>query len=102
MSTLVIPEGLEPLAAWDGIRISEYGFSRETIERAEWARERLGDPAFIYRAEFYLLDGPFAVVHCYARGADGFKYQDAETGSIAVEPPAIVPLGELPPAHLLR
>ena len=54
-----------------------------------------------YRIEFYLLDAPFAVVHKYALDDnEGFKYLDLATGEAAVEPPVLVPLAELPPAHL--
>ena len=98
--TALIPEGLEPLAVWDSV--SEYGFAAVTVARGEWARRHLGDPAFIYRVEIYLLDSPFAVVHSYARNANGYKYHDPDEDGPAKLEPVVVPLDELPPAHLLK
>jgi hypothetical protein len=102
VSTPVIPEGLEPLAVWDVQLMPGYGFTRDAVARETWARKHLGDPRFIRRAAFYVLGKPFAVVTRYKRNPDGFKYQDPETGIIATEEPVIVPLAELPPAHLLH
>ena len=53
---------------------------------------------------FYLIDGkPVILVRYFARNADGRKYHDPASGRPALEPePVIVPLDELPPAHLLR
>lgn len=94
--TPAIPEGLEPLAVWDA---RENGLGHY-IERAEWVERHLGDPRFIYRAEFYLIDAPFAVVHKFARNGDGRKW--AANGEPVTKPPVTVPLTELPPTHLLR
>jgi hypothetical protein len=92
-----IPEGLEPLAVWDS---TEPGWCDEHWrERTEWAVLHL-DAEFTYRAEFYLIDAPFAVVHKFARNGDGRKW--AANGEAMTEPPAILPLTELPPAHLVR
>lgn len=100
MTTLAIPEGLEPLAAWD----ARDGYTVEKMQQtAWWIKDHLGRQlaAHVYRVEFYLLDGPFAVVSCYKLNADGFRHNGPD-GKIATEPPVIVPLAELPPAHLLR
>jgi hypothetical protein len=110
VSTVVIPEGLEPLAVWDvrerlgpWRRCTAVGEeTHRSIDAAQWLIRNTSPARDIYRVEFYLLDAPFAVVHRYKRNTAGFKYQDPEAGSIAVEPPVIVPLAELPPAHLLR
>jgi hypothetical protein len=56
--TTLIPEGVKPLAVWDS---TEPGWCDEHWrERTEWAVLHL-DAEFTYRAEFYLLDAPFAV-----------------------------------------
>lgn len=99
VTAVVIPEGLEPLAAWDA-RDSSWAFG-PYAERAGWVKQHLGDPRYVYRAEFYVHDTGFAVVHSYARNADGRKH-DRPDGKIATEPPVIVPLAELPPERLLR
>jgi hypothetical protein len=101
VSTVVIPEGLEPLAVWD-TRTVDNPWWYCWRSAVEWARENIPDAIVVYRVEFYLLDAPFAVLHRYAVNADGRKYQDPETDSVALDEPVIVPLGELPPAHLLR
>jgi hypothetical protein len=109
MTAIAIPEGLEPLAVWD-VR-ERLGPWREwtnggeetsdSVDAVLWAIANTGPARDIYRIEFHLIDAPFAVVYRYKRNGDGFKYQDPETDSIATEPPVIVPLAELPPAHLL-
>jgi len=99
-----IPEGLEPFAAWDAKNRPPGWTDGHTQQMLRWIRQHLPEDArHIYRIEFYLPDGPFAplaVLYCFARDEDGRKYQDT-TGEPAVEPPSVVPLGELPPAHLL-
>lgn len=101
--TAVIPEGLEPLAVWDG-RARDWwrGWTeRQLLELDDWLQGNLGlRGRYACRVEFYLLDAAFAIVTAYKRDECGFKYQ--ENGRIAVEPPVIVPLAALPPAHLLR
>lgn len=102
--TALIPEGLEPLAVWD-VRAAEWGSTwlGDTRGAVLWIWDHLGgNPSTIRRVEFYVLDGPFAVVYRYALQDEGFKYQDLATWEAAVEPPVIVPLAELPPAHLLK
>jgi hypothetical protein len=94
--TAVIPEGLEPLAVWDA---HDPGPWRE---RTEWVDGQLGGRANLtYRIDFYLLDAPFAAVHRYRLDDSGHKFAKAPDGEIATEPPVIVPLAELPPAHLM-
>lgn len=103
--TALIPEGLEPLAVWDPVRCHDWshGWTESMLYRLDdWMRDNLGRHRDIYRIDFYLLDAPFAVARRYKRNGDGFKYQDAETGKIAVDAPAVVPLAELPPEHLLK
>lgn len=100
MTAPAIPDGLEPLAVWD-VR-SDAWFDRYFLERAKWATGHIERSCDTYRAEFYLLDAPFARLHCYRRNPDGFKHGDPATGEPVTEPPVIVPLAELPPAHLLR
>lgn len=93
MSALVIPEGLEPLAVWDvrgdrgpWMRRAVPGTPGATrmIEAAQWVCRNITPAASVYRVDFYLLDGPFAVVYCF----------EAE--------PVIMPLDGLPPEHLLK
>lgn len=101
--TALIPEGLESLAVWDARDEAFWDVANPVFPGAiKWAGEHIERRDDTYRIEFYATDPPLAVVYRFKRDADGLKYQDPETGSIAVEPPAIVPLAELPPAHLLR
>jgi hypothetical protein len=105
----IIPEGLEPLAVWD-CREPAWGLGRgwgiglacaEAFREArEWAEVNIDANHRTYRAEFYLLDAPFAVLYRYKRDEAGFLV--VSEGEPVTEPPVIVPLAELPPAHLLR
>lgn len=102
MST-VIPEGLEPLAVWDA---GPGWIDAHVEEKITWAREHIERVTDTYRVEFHRLEigdraAPFAVVHRYARNENGYKHNGSD-GEIATEPPVVVPLGELPPAHLLE
>lgn len=101
MAAPAVPEGLDPVAVWD-TRTVDNPWWYCWRSAVEWARENIPDANVVYRVEFYLPDAPFAVLHRYKRNADGFKYQDPETDSIAIEVPVIVPLTELPPERLLR
>lgn len=101
-SALAIPECLEPLAVWDTRDYDGawWWLVREGLKPYEWAQEHIREPNSTYRVDFYLFDGPFAVVHRYARDEDGRLYGD---GAEPVKlPPVVQPLDELPPAHLLR
>jgi hypothetical protein len=97
------PEDLKPLAVWDAKDRPDWWTDGHTQQMCWWVQTRLTEHAGdIHRIEFYLLDVPFAVVHKFALQDEGLKYLDVATGQAAVEPPVIVPLAELPPAHLLR
>lgn len=97
----VIPEGLEPLAVW-GPHAPGW-VDGNVYEKIAWAEAHIDRAADALRAEFYLTPGgPVALVRYFARDAGGRKYQDHASGEPAVEPPVIVPLGALPPGHLLR
>jgi hypothetical protein len=74
----------------------------QSFYAASWIVGNIDRARDVFRIEFYLLDGPFAVVHRYKRDGAGCRYFDAATGGAATEPPVLVPLGELPPEHLLR
>jgi hypothetical protein len=81
--TPVIPDGLEPLAVWDLKGEQPAGWVTGYATQALlWLMDHVPEEhADLSRAEFYLFDGPFAVV--------------------GAQSPVIVPLAELPPAHLL-
>lgn len=97
-------EGLEPLGVWDA-RDESFWDGTDALLRAcaamTWAKERIPGRDTTYLVEFYLLDGPFAVVHRYKLSEDGSGVVVDSDGEPAIEPPAIVPLAELPPARLL-
>jgi hypothetical protein len=96
---MVIPEGMEPLAVFDP-REWPCRYGDGEVQQITWwmAKHLAGLNAwYADRVEIYVLDGPFAVVHRYKRGDDGRR-----VAPLAEEPPVIVPLAELPPAHLLR
>lgn len=100
--TALIPEGLEPLAVWDAAD-PEW---RDGIlsERFFWLT---GSSTIVHvyrtrRIEFYLLDGPFAVLHRFALNADGYKYAAEPGGDPVMDEPVVVPLAELPPKHLME
>lgn len=98
MSTL-IPEGLEdlePLAIWDAN--TPDWIRGPWRERAEWVDEHLGETRYIYRAEFYLIDVPFAVVGRFVPDHGGLKWI---SGDKPVTETVTVPLTDLPPAHLM-
>lgn len=111
--TAVIPEGLAPVGVWDA-RDPEGWWARSgtaaraalMIQAANWMSTRIRRGTDSYRVEFHRLEigdraAHFAVVYRYARNGDGYKHNGPD-GEIAVEPPVIVPLTELPPAHLLE
>ena len=105
MSTLVIPEGLEPLAVWDcnGPGGPWHSGDHDVMwEASDWAVRNIPYANSTYRVEFYVFDVLFAVVYRYARNADGKVIIDLGTCGPVKEEPAIVPLAGLPPAYLLR
>jgi hypothetical protein len=67
-------------------------------EKIEWAKQRIDRAGDALCAEIYQTpDGPVALVRYFARNP---IYPG---GPRALEPePVIVPLAELPPAHLLK
>ena len=108
-----VPDGMEPLAVWDSMdgegpwRRPEAGKDNDErhalmIQAADWAAERIERIQDTYRAEFYLIDMPFAVIYRHQRNENGRLHWNPETQRPHREEPVIVPLGELPPAHLLR
>jgi hypothetical protein len=88
-----------PLGVWDP---SEGVFDRHRDECSRWAIEHLPDRArSVVRAEFYLIDVPFAVVHQVKRNDEGRISCDPEADGPVLLPPVTVMLSELPPDHLL-
>lgn len=95
-----IPEGLEPAGVWDA-RSPEW-IDERLPERIAWAEAHIPRNTDTYRAEFYLIDAPCAVVRRFAVNENGLLYIDpSRPGHAAIEEPVIVPLAELPPARLL-
>ncbi|HEY2075193.1 MAG TPA: hypothetical protein VGH53_02550 [Streptosporangiaceae bacterium] len=103
-------ESLEPLAVWDTHRgqgpwraVSDEERRIDLmIEAYEWARPHIERTADTFRVEFYLLDAPFAVIYRHRRGQGARLAWNPETRRPYEEEPAVVPLAELPPEHLLR
>jgi hypothetical protein len=93
---------LAPLAVWD---TRDHGFwereRRWWREVVDWAQVHIPEADRTYRAEFYLVDAPFARVFRYRDNSEGRRYLDPATGEPAVEEPAVVVLSELPPRHLM-
>jgi hypothetical protein len=92
-----VPPDAVPLETWDaGTNFYTPGWQ----ERVDWAREHLGDAGRLYRAEFYLIDAPFAVLYRYAENEDGRKFMDPATKAPAVEEPIVLMLAGLPPERI--
>ncbi len=89
---------MKPLAVWDS---REKSWLPYQPARTAWLKEH-GLPADdMYRAEFYLLDGPSARLFCFHINDEGQRHlNDAHDGP-AVEKPRDVLLSELPPHDLL-
>lgn len=103
MTAALVPDGLEPLGVWDA---RDSWVDDLVNERIAWAREHIPRVNDTYRAEFYLLDSPIAILYRYAVNTEGRKYALARSEFIAdvepaTEPPVVQILGGLPPAHLL-
>ena len=99
MDDVTIPDGLEPVAVWD----TGYRWCDDDVnEKIAWARQHIDRVNDTWKVEFYATEPPHAIVHRFKRNDNGRKHVDPLTGNIACDPPVIVPLGELPPAHLLR
>lgn len=88
-----------PIAVWD-CNDRKGPWWRHMEEASAWAAAHLPRANGTVYAEFYLIDTPFAVVRRAATNADGRKYADPATGTLAMEPPATVMLTALPPEHL--
>jgi hypothetical protein len=89
-----------PLGVWDSRE--EHWYGPRWREMSAWAQEHFpGRAANVYRAEFYLIDAPFAVLHSFKENSEGRRYLDTATGEPAIEEPFTLVLGELPPNHLL-
>jgi hypothetical protein len=98
-----IPDGLEPLAVWDARDpLNCQPDVPRYLESTEWAKAHIERVNDTYRAEFYLVDGPFAVVHRYSADDTGRRLLLAGDGELATEEPVVQMLDELPPAHLLE
>lgn len=98
---------VEPLAVWD---VHDFGWWRNWKLKSAWLKEHGLPGNSMYRAEFYLIDGPCARIFCYALNSDGRKHfapghkpgepHDHDACRIAEEEPRMVPLSSLPPAEL--
>lgn len=101
-----LPEGLEPLGIWVSAGPDRWADGAPRLPRVAWlnavARPRISTDR-LSRIEFYRADTAFAVVyrHRPIPGAVSW-YVPPDAGEPSTEPPVIVPLAELPPAHLLR
>lgn len=62
--------GVEPLAIWDTRDPGGLYWTRWR-EAGEWAQQHIADAFSTYRAEFYLVDAPFAVLYRYKRNDAG-------------------------------
>lgn len=98
---------VEPVAVWD---VRDFDWWRNWKLKSAWLQEQ-GLPAdSMYRAEFYLIDGPCARIFCHALNGDGRKYpapghepgepHDHAACRPAEEEPRMVLLSDLPPAEL--
>jgi hypothetical protein len=89
-----------PLGVWD-TRDRDSIWYRHWRETVPWAAEHIRDVNNTYRAEFYLIDAPFAVLYRYRENGEGRRYIDPATGEPAVEEPVTQMLDSLPPLRLL-
>src|SRR6266487_2996956 len=62
------PPAMTPLGAWD---TCEPLWWQHHAEASPWAQEHIPDLDRTYRAEFYLIDAPFAVLYRYAENEAG-------------------------------
>jgi hypothetical protein len=86
---------MEPAVVWDA---GERAWLRDRKAKSAWLEERGFPVNQMYRAEFYLIDAPFARIFCYALNDNGRKH--GFCGSIVREEPRDVLLDELPPTEL--
>lgn len=94
----------DPVSVWD-VNAADW-FDGRWHDRCAWAQDHFPDAAdAVWRAEFYVIDAPFAVLYRWRRAA-GWKeykvtYLDPQTRRIAQQPPLTLVLSDLPPAALL-
>lgn len=99
MCAPVIPAGVKPLGVWD---TREDRWHRDLAPGASaWAVKHIADANSTYRAEFYLIDGPFAVLYRYVRDETGHVSVTEPDGEPVTAEPVVQALDELPAAHLL-
>jgi hypothetical protein len=89
-----------PLGIWD-VRDRDNIWHQHVREGIGWAAQHIREPDRTYRAEFYLIDAPFAVLYRYRENGEGCCYLDPVTGDVAVEEPVMQALDTLPPQRLL-
>lgn len=90
----------EPIAVWDANLAGSLWF-RLWPETARWSQAHISDTRNrCFRAEFHLIDVPFAVLHCYAKDENGHSFNGPD-GEPALADPVVEMLDELPPPHLL-
>jgi hypothetical protein len=90
---------VRPLSIWDAR--DRNWCNPQQAGRLAWLRANRFNAAEIYRAEFYLLDGPFARVFSYARNEHGLLHLVPGTKTAAVAAPMDIPILGLPPKELL-
>ena len=98
----------QPLAVWD---VREKPWWKLRPDKTAWLQAHELPADEMYRAEFYLLDAPFARVFCYHRNEQGRRHwndahdpcqpHDHDACAVAVEEPRDMILCELPPPELL-
>lgn len=92
-----------PLAVWDVSDGKDSPYWAHWRETSAWAVAHFPRQAEdVYRAEFYLLDTPFAILYRFAEDEQGRRYTDPATGEAARAEPLRMILSELPPEHLLK
>jgi hypothetical protein len=97
------PEVPTPLGVWDVNDGEDSAYWAHWREISRWAVAHFPNRASdVYRAEFYLIDTPFAVLFRYAEDDHGRHYTDPATGEVARTEPVTMTLSELPPGHLLQ
>jgi len=97
----------EPVAVWD---VRDDAWRRDREAKTGWLKGHSLPAGQMYRAEFYLLDAPFARIFCYALNDEGRVHlnrhhvpgepHDHSLCEIAREEPRDVLLSELPPPEL--
>lgn len=86
-----------PLAVWDTHQPS---WQERWPGTSPWALAHFGEHATrTFRAEFYLVDAPFVVLHTYQADAQG-RIPVTPEGLAQVAEPITLLLDELPPEHL--